>query len=189
MSQQKPPAACTQCEDPSRGQLRETVLMLELAVAQVDAALHESSSSVQVLTDAFSSIAETISRVETSAHKLSPDAHDSFRDEVLASLAAVNNKMCSATVALQFYDKLIQRLDHVCLTLSGLSDLVIEPQRLSSPEEWRALQERIMSKYTMAEEHEMFRAMLGGATVNEAISQFKEARKQNNPDSGDIEFF
>ena len=38
-------------------QVRETVLMLELAVGQIDAAMKEGNSSVEVLTDSFTSMA------------------------------------------------------------------------------------------------------------------------------------
>jgi hypothetical protein len=38
-------------------QVRETVLMLELAVGQIEAAMKEGNSSVEVLTDSFTSMA------------------------------------------------------------------------------------------------------------------------------------
>ena len=46
-------------------QVRETVLMLELAVGQIESALKEGNSSVEVLTDSFTSMAGYMRMVHT----------------------------------------------------------------------------------------------------------------------------
>ena len=84
----------------------------------------------------------------------------------------------------------MQRLDHVCHSLSELSELVSNTGRLYNPQEWSGLQERIRSKYTMAEERGMFDAVMAGATVQEALKQYMTARMQEVEESGgEIELF
>ena len=45
-------------------QVRETVLMLELAAGQVDAAMRDSNSSVDTLMDTFTSMADTLATID-----------------------------------------------------------------------------------------------------------------------------
>ena len=54
-------------------QVRETVLMLELAVGQIDAAMKEGGSSVEVLTDSFTSMAGYMRMMGTALEQL-PDS-------------------------------------------------------------------------------------------------------------------
>jgi hypothetical protein len=171
-------------------QVRETVLMLELAAGQVDAAMRDSNSSVEVLTDTFTSLAETLGLIETAVSTL-PDTvgNGMVKGEIEENTRLVAQKVHQAIIAFQFYDKLVQRLDHVCHCLGGLSGLVADKGRLFNPDEWVGLQDRIKSKYTMAEEHEMFAAVLAGMPVAEAIEQFMVKREEATASGGDIELF
>ncbi len=56
--------------------------------------------------------------------------------------------------------------------------------------EWCDLQERIRSKYTMAEERGMFDAVMAGATVQDALKNYMAERMQKvEESSGEIELF
>src|SRR5512133_1159285 len=68
------PASGTRAHTPDLNwsQVRETVLMIELAAGQVEAAMRESNSSVEVLTDTFTSLAQTLQVVEAAVATL-PD--------------------------------------------------------------------------------------------------------------------
>ena len=172
-------------------QVRETVLMLELAAGQVEAAMKDSNSSVEVLTDTFTSLADTLQNIDAAVDTL-PDTigNGLVKAEIQSNTQLVAQKVKQAIVAFQFYDKLVQRLDHVCHSLAGLSHLVSDRQRLYSPDEWNALQEEILAKYTMIEERAMFDAVLKGATVKEALDTYMAARMQEVEQSGgEIELF
>ena len=170
-------------------QVRETVLMLELAAGQVEAAMRESNTSVGVLTDTFTSLAETIARVETVLDG-QPDGGGEAKQEVRAGTRQIAEKVHAAIIAFQFYDKLVQRLDHVCHSLGGLGSLVADKGRLYNPGEWVDLQAQIRSKYTMEEERAMFDAVLHGMSVKEALEHYMTARMQQVEESGgDIELF
>ncbi|MDX9996110.1 MAG: hypothetical protein RBS28_12380 [Rhodocyclaceae bacterium] len=172
-------------------QVRETVLMLELAAGQVDAAMRDSNASVEVLTDTFTSLAETLQIIEAAVGTL-PDTvgNGLVKAEIENNTRLVTAKVHHAIVAFQFYDKLVQRLDHVCQSLAGLSTLVADRRRLYDPEEWQTLQTGILAKYTMVEERAMFDAVLGGVPVKEALETYMHARMQEIESSGgEIELF
>lgn len=172
-------------------QVRETMLMLELAAGQVEAAMTDSNSSVEVLTDTFTSLADTLQHINAAVDTL-PDTigNGLVKAEIQSDTQLVAQKVKQAIVAFQFYDKLVQRLDHVCLSLAGLSRLVSDRQRLYSPDEWKALQDEILAKYTMIEERTMFEAVLNGATVKEALDAYMAARMEKvESGGGEVELF
>ena len=191
MSTETPRGTRVHTPDLDWSQVRETVLMLELAAGQVDAAMRDSNSSVQTLTDTFTSMADTLNTIDVALGTL-PDTvgNGMVKAEIQDNARQVAQKVHQAIIAFQFYDKLVQRLDHVCHSLSGLSGLVSDNGRLYNPQEWSALQELIRSKYTMAEERGMFDAVMAGATVDEALKHYMTARMQQVEDSGgEIELF
>jgi len=191
MSTETPRGTRAHTPDLDWSQVRETVLMLELAAGQVDAAMRDSNSSVDTLMDTFTSMADTLSTIDVALGTL-PDTigNGMVKAEIQENARQVAQKVHQAIIAFQFYDKLVQRLDHVCHSLSGLSGLVSDTGRLYNPAEWSGLQELIRSKYTMAEERDMFDAVMAGATVEEALKHYMTARMQQVEDSGgEIELF
>ena len=191
MSQDIPRGTRAHTPDLDWSQVRETVLMLELAAGQVDAAMRDSNSSVDTLMDTFTSMASTLQMIDVALETL-PDTvgNGMVKSEIQEGARQISRKVNHAVIAFQFYDKLAQRLDHVCHSLSELSGLVSNTQRLYNPQEWSALQERIRSKYTMTEERGMFDAVMAGATVQDALKNYMTARMQQVEDSGgEIELF
>jgi hypothetical protein len=191
MSQEIPRGTRAHTPDLDWSQIRETVLMLELAAGQVDAAMRDSNSSVDTLMDTFTSMASTLGMIDVALGTL-PDTvgNGMVKSEIQEGARQVSQKVHHAIIAFQFYDKLVQRLDHVCHSLSELSDLVSSTERLYNPQQWSALQERIRSKYTMAEERGMFDAVMAGATVQDALKNYMTERMQKvEESSGEIELF
>jgi hypothetical protein len=191
MSQEIPRGTRAHTPDLDWSQVRETVLMLELAAGQVDAAMRDSNSSVNTLMDTFTSMASTLGMIDAALGTL-PDTigNGLVKAEIQDGARQVSQKVHHAIIAFQFYDKLVQRLDHVCHSLSELSAVVSSTERIYNPQEWSALQERIRSKYTMAEERGMFDAVMAGATVQDALKNYMTARMHEVEESGgEIELF
>lgn len=169
-------------------QVRETVRMLFLAVAQIEIALRESDDSVQSLTDTFTSMMAYEKAIGESADQLpEDDTVVELKEAIKHRAEAVSTQMQSAIIAFQFYDKLTQRLGHVATSIESLSNLVGDQSRLFNPNEWNQLQGAIRSRYSMREEHEMFDAVMQGADVRDAVRRYNESHKQDLAD--DIEFF
>jgi len=158
-------------------QLKETVLMLNLAVAQIDESMNEGNSSVATLSGSFTGLATNLRDIQSSILQMKDedDDTDKLRLIIEGSTTTALDKVHSAIIAFQFYDKLTQRLDHVSQSLGALTALITDPTALYSPVEWRALQTSIRSKYTMEEERNMFDKVIAGVPIEEAIAQFKQA--------------
>lgn len=173
-------------------QVRETVLMLELAAGQIEAAMRDSNSSVDVLTGTFTTMADSLSSISQTVEAI-PDTGENHqaRQELAAVTGQVSGMVHQAIIAFQFYDKLSQRLSHVCASLGSLSGLVADRARLFNPEEWVGLQERIRSRYTTRDELEMFESVMNGTPVMEAIEKYLAAVQTRAAESGgdEIELF
>jgi hypothetical protein len=162
MSQEIPRGTRAHTPDLDWSQIRETVLMLELAAGQVDAAMRDSNSSVDTLMDTFTSMASTLGMIDAALGTL-PDTvgNGMVKSEIQEGARQVSQK-----------------------------DLVGSTERLYNPQQWSALQERIRSKYTMAEERGMFDAVMAGATVQDALKNYMTERMQKvEESSGEIELF
>ena len=169
-------------------QIRETVVMLELAGGQIEGAMKDSNSSVEVLTDSFTTMAGYMRMISDTVASLPDGGETGAAKESLAGVAGnVSSMVHQAIIAFQFYDKLVQRLAHVNHSLASLSELVSDQGRLYNPMEWGGLQEKIRSKYSMKEEQAMFDAVMRGVPVKEAIEQFMNEMKESSHD--DIELF
>lgn len=164
-------------------QIQETVMMLSLAVAQIDRAMNEGTDSVSALTDSFTSMAESASIINEACADL-PD--NAARTAILDKSQAITAQMHAAIVAFQFYDKLSQRLNHVCNSLASLSELVGDSKRLFSPGEWQGLQQEIRSKYPTESDKRMFDALLEGASVEDALKASVNASEE---ECDEIELF
>lgn len=164
-------------------QIRETVRLLTLSAAQVDAVLREGDASVNILTEAFADIIEHMQGV---SRTLSALAESETKTKALNCCAETSDKIRTAVIAFQFYDRMQQCLQHVTSNLRGLSRLVENPEKLHSPRAWGRFQSEIRARYTMESEKVMFDAILQGKTVDEAIA-VKTAFERNQ--KRDIELF
>jgi len=176
-----------QTPDLDWSQVRETVLMLELAVGQIDAAMKEGNSSVEVLTDSFTSMAGYMRMMGDALDRL-PDSPSTaeLKATLIDQAAEVTGRVHRSIIAFQFYDKLSQRLAHVSHSLEALGCLVTDQRKIYSPFEWVGLQEKIRAKYSTREEVDMFNAVMQGMPVKEALENYKAEMK----DKGDeVELF
>ena len=157
--------------DPNWDKMRETVLMMELAVGQIEGAMRDSDSSVEVLTDTFTIMAKHMGVIAEDASRLPEDGElGEIRRRMSGAASQVTGMVHQSIIAFQFYDRLVQRLSHVSHSL-----------------EWLALQEKIRARYSMPEEVEMFEAvLLHGKSVQQALADFMEKMKNKGDD---IELF
>lgn len=173
-------------------QLKETIIMLNLAVTQIDQSMNEGNSSVETLSNSFTTLATNLADIQTTIPKLetTDDESAKIKQIIQGSTAVAADKVQSAIIAFQFYDKLTQRLDHVSQSLSALTGLISNPNALYSPLEWQALQASIRSKYTMEAERAMFDKVIAGVSIETALIEFNEERAAQCTDNeDDIELF
>lgn len=145
-------------------QVRETVLMLSVAVAQIDRAMGDGDRSVDTLTNSFVALVDHINGMDQLLAKLS-DSND--KAELQKISGEVTRQIQASIVAFQFYDTLQQRLHHASAMLGQLSELVNSPQRLYNPGEWKSLQEQIRSRYTLVTDVKAFDQMVNGVSSDD----------------------
>lgn len=165
-------------------QVRETIKLLNLSVAQVDSILQESETSVNTLTDSFTDIVESMQTINN--HLLDLGDSGGSKKQALDCCMETKDKIQAAIIAFQFYDRMQQCLQHVTSNLRGLSKLVENPERLHSLKAWRDFQCQIRSRYTMESEKMMFDAIIEGKSVDEAIAAKNALLKEQ---TDDIELF
>ena len=166
-------------------QIRETVMMLNVALSQVERSLTEGDESVNALTKLLISLMGKIQVIRMASETL-PDSRE--KKSIMANCQDVHTMMNDVIVAFQFYDKMAQRLSHVSLNLSALSDLINDGHRIYSPYEWRALQEMIISRYFIDTDRQMFNAILEGASVKEAL-EIGEYHRHRGKEKTNVEVF
>jgi hypothetical protein len=175
-------------------QIRETITMLALAVAQVESSMTDGAQSVDALTETFTRIAGYVTNIQDITEKVTPNNVDKFKQAIVDTTSDLKSDVHGAVVAFQFYDRISQRLDHVCRSLDRLGVLISSPESLYNPEHWKSFQDDIKGSYTMEAERIMFEHILQGQSIEQALEiynhHFNEAEKGTDEDNGDeVEFF
>ncbi len=188
MNEQSPTKTHSNAENPDLdwSQVRETVMMLNLAVAQLGWTLKDGDESVNTLTNSFTSMVGNAEVISEAAESLEEGP---AKQAIIENSHAVAQRMQAAIIAFQFYDKLSQRLNHVASSLTDLSRLVSEPQRLYNPFEWSGLQQKIRANYTNEADKVLFDAVLQGADIEEAHQLYQQALDSQKRADDEVELF
>ncbi|MCG8313188.1 MAG: hypothetical protein MI976_08230 [Pseudomonadales bacterium] len=188
------PGSTADNPDLNWSQVRETISMLCLAMAQVETSLNDSSKSVDVLTQTFTEIAnDAQSLIKNLSEAESGDDLLAAKANMQEKANSVLSKMTHAVVAFQFYDRLSQKLGHVNESLTHLGDVIGDPGRVFNPTEWSKIQSEIRTNYTMECERLMFDLIMKGATIPEALELYRHEFDlldiSNDDTEDDIELF
>ena len=170
-------------------QVRETVRLLNLAVAHIEESMSVGNESVDVLTDSFTTMAGTIQSIAKSVKELPESGTNKVTRSIEEKCESLHDEVHAAIIAFQFYDRLVQKLTHVSNSMDALGELIIDDKKLYDPLEWSALQEKIRCRYTMESERRMFDALMKGASIQQALEQAKIHKDGDKSELGDIDLF
>ncbi|MBS0395985.1 MAG: hypothetical protein JSR54_15290 [Proteobacteria bacterium] len=95
--------------------------------------------------------------------------------DVVAGLGAGGVGATAAT-ALQFHDRLTQRLTHVRDTLASLAKFLDERSHHGPGSNWDRLRADIRGRYSMEQERVMFDLLVGGASPDQVLEALAELR-------------
>ncbi len=178
-------------------ELQDTVLTLNLAVAQIQMSMKDGEHSVSTLIDSFTTLSGCVQVIDSASGEI-PD-HPSeetncrvIRETVQTNVDLVAEKVGAAIVAFQFYDKLTQRLSHVSSSLSALTELVSDQEHIESHQEWHNLREQIRKIYSMVDEAGMYDAIMQGESLENALklaTQQHERPADESDNSGEVDLF
>ncbi len=182
-------------------EVQETILMLNLSVAQIELSISDGDNSVNTLIDSFAFMSEHIQKIQASSQQIADLASDENESDMNAHHSLLLNetselslKMQQAVIAFQFYDKLSQRLEHVSRGLSGLAEIVSHEMHVKDEAQWEKFKATVRKGTTMREEEELFELIFDlHMPVDEAIAVMKERMRERmsseNSVEDDIDFF
>jgi len=189
-----PSASTAYRPDLDWSQVRETIRMLCLAVAQLRCTMTDGNSSVNSLASQFTQISTQAFSMRSYLETISAQTDPlQIKAALLASIDSELAGISQAITNFQFYDRFSQRLDHVAHSLEKLSQLIASPEQLYNPAAWVAIQNEIRHSYTMESERLMFEHILRGASIDEALEVYRHhftLEKAGNDNTDDeIELF
>jgi len=162
-------------------QMKETILIINVAVARIEHAMIEGDDSFTSLSQSFVKTVNSAKEISLSVEELDESA---IKNKIKENCEDITQRVSDSIVAFQFYDKLSQRMALVSKTLGALTDVLEDKSKTNNQDEWIKLQNMIRSKYTLDSDQEMFDAVLNGTTIEEAL---KTAVKKTT--EHEIEFF
>jgi hypothetical protein len=160
---------------------------LNLGVAQLDAAVRESDTQVDQIAQCLAAIATDLQQLEARAHAEPAAKCTDLATSMRASVQA-------AVKALQFYDKLIQRLTHVRAGLAIPADATTDPTATatatataSATIDWNGILDQVRARYSMVEERVLFDFMMRGLRAEQMLKALQSLREASAP--GELELF
>ena len=167
--------------DDEWSQIRETVLIINVAVARIEHAMTDGDDSVSILSKSFIDMVKSAQQItkDTADLEASPS-----KDKIEKECMEISQQIQSSVVAFQFYDKLSQRMTLVSKALHSLTEVLKDHTKTHEIEEWKNLQDTIRSKYTLDSDQEMFDAVINGMPIEEALKTAVEKTTEH-----EVEFF
>lgn len=164
-----------------------TTLVLGLALAQVQLGLQDSEKPVATLSETITVLHRQLGQMSSGLAAALQTGDTSNLDPVLQACTEAQGHIQQAVVAMQFYDKLSQRLGHICDSLEGVAEWLRQSQGADRHSHWQELLERIRASYTMEDEKALFDRLVGGGKVEEALDEAGNSPQGGK--NGDVELF
>lgn len=159
--------------DLNLNQVRETVTMLCLAIAQIKCTMTDGDTSIESLGAVFSDISKSINTLRDAARDAQAGDAGDLADVVQSNTEAAGKCLSSAVTSLQFYDRVSQRLDHVTQGLHMLGDLLGDCERRTNPKAWEEIQNEVKESYSLDCERLMFEQIMLGASIEQALELYR----------------
>jgi len=159
-------------------QTKNIVSLLGVIASQIEAALHETDAPAAALVQTAHSMSSATQTVARCLFDFSGSPARVFQD-LMVLHDALHSQAGKAATAIQFHDRLVQCLTHVCSSLSQLTSFMSSDSAPKSAAEWNELKERVRSIHSMEQEQRTLGDLLsGGAPSGE--TQTATAQGQGN---------
>ena len=163
----------------------EIVGFVDMAKAQIALALRDAETPVAELGSVVADVGGAASRMRRLIAAIS-----SGDAELAASLAAeaalVDSRAKAAAVALQFHDRLVQRLAHAREALEVLAGAVADRHQHHTRADWDRLRDGIRAQYSMEQERVIFDLLVGGASPESVLDTLKNLHDSGAPGHVDL---
>ncbi|MDH5601081.1 MAG: hypothetical protein OEY78_07225 [Gammaproteobacteria bacterium] len=168
-------------DDHEWSQIRETVLIINVAVARIKHAMTDGDDSVSILSQSFIDMVKSAQQITNDAKDIEASP---ARDKIDKECMEISRQIQNSVIAFQFYDKLSQRMGLISEALNSLTEVLKDSSKTHEQEEWKNLQDTIRLKYTLDSDQEMFDAVINGMSIEEALKIAVEKTSEH-----EIEFF
>ncbi|HTV95018.1 MAG TPA: hypothetical protein VME42_03425 [Steroidobacteraceae bacterium] len=128
--------------------------MLAVMAVQIDAAVQESNEPAATLVETAHALGKATETVARCVFDFSGSPARVFQD-LMVLHDDMHARAAKAATAIQFHDRLVQCLTHVCASLNYVSEFLAASGAMK-PAEWDKLQERIRATLSMEQERELF---------------------------------
>jgi len=163
-------------------QLKELVLMINIAASRIEHAMIEGDDSFTSLSESFVSIANSNKNIINEAQLL--DDNSPIKKTINENCKSISRQVDNSIIAFQFYDRLSQRMVMVSKILNSISDVLNDPDKTKTQNDWITLQNTIRDKYTLDADQEIFNTLLKGISIEEALKFASD-----KADDGEVELF
>jgi hypothetical protein len=123
-------------------QADHVVSLLGVIASQIEAALHETNAPAATLVEAAHSLGGATQTIARCLFDFSGSPARVFQD-LMVLHDDLHSRAGKAATAIQFHDRLVQSLTHVCASLSHLAKFMSSDSTPKSAAEWNELKERV----------------------------------------------
>jgi hypothetical protein len=148
-------------ESSPRSSTDELIAMLGVITSLIQAALQETNAPVAAMVDSAHSLNKATQVIAHSLLDFSGSPARVFQD-LMALHADLHARTPEASAAVQFHDRLVQSMTHVCSSLSFLAEFIARGDARNSAAEWSELRARIRGTLSMEQERTLFDALNRG---------------------------
>ena len=128
--------------DTSQQHRDNIVELLGIILSQVKVALHETDAPASTLVEAVHSMSGATQVIAQCLADFSGSPARVFQDLMLLH-DDLHSRAGKAGAAIQFHDRLVQSLTHVCSSLSGIAEFMSSDSAPRTAAEWNELKERV----------------------------------------------
>ena len=130
--------------DASQQQRDNVVALLGIITSQIEVALQESNAPASTLVQAVHSMSGATQTIAQCLADFSGSPARVFQDLMLLH-DDLHSRAGKAGAAVQFHDRMVQSLTHVCSSLTRLADFMSSDGAPKSAAEWNELKERVQA--------------------------------------------
>ncbi len=128
--------------DTSQQQAHDVVALLGVITSQIEVALQETNAPASTLVEAVHSMSGATQIIARCLSDFSGSPARVFQDLMLLH-DDLHSRAGRAGAAIQFHDRLVQSLTHVCASLSRLAEFMSSDNAPRTAAEWNELKERV----------------------------------------------
>ena len=161
------------------------VKSLELAGAQIEMSMQDSADAVSQVLESVLEIAGHLSEIDLRLNEGAIFNNENDRKQVASASAESINLINNVVMAMQFYDRLSQRLEHVEHNLGAVADLIQEPGK-DHDILWENLQKKLKAVYSTKQEQRLMALVQAQGGSAESVAEVFESQAAS---SSDTEFF